>query len=106
MTDSMLGTCGMSANNNGPAWRRATAAVARSTAWAAILLFGTACLSAADAPPIDIQRAKQLNERVQKGEKLSPEDQAYLDRVREEVHRRQQQGDGKDQAGKSTKPGR
>ena len=46
---------------------------------------------AAQGEPLDIQRAKQLYQRVQNGEKLSPEEQEYLDRVRKEVRRRQQQ---------------
>jgi len=33
--------------------------------------------------PIDWQRARQLHEKRQRGEKLTPEDQAYLDRARQ-----------------------
>jgi len=56
----------------------------------------TADCMAADEP-IDPQRARQLMQRSQAGEKLSPEDQAYLDRVRQELQKRgkQKQGGGK-----------
>src|SRR5437763_753806 len=33
-------------------------------------------------PDIDINRVREIYERQQKGEKLSPEDQAYLDKAR------------------------
>jgi hypothetical protein len=78
--------------------------VARGIVCVAVLLCGLAWAGAADQQPLDVQRAKQLMERVQKGEKLSPDDQAYFDRVRQEIQRRQQQPkDGKGQPGK---PGR
>lgn len=44
----------------------------------AISLFG----QATDAP-IDWNRAKQLYQREQRGEKLSPEEQTYLDKAKE-----------------------
>src|SRR5436190_576264 len=46
---------------------------------------------AADPEPVDRNRAQQLFKRSQQGEKLSPEDQAYLDRakaVRQQTHGR------------------
>ncbi len=39
--------------------------------------------------PIDVERAKQLMRRSQAGETLSAEDEAYLQRVRQEIARRQ-----------------
>jgi dipeptidyl aminopeptidase/acylaminoacyl peptidase len=39
---------------------------------------------AAEPDRLDLQRAKQLNQRARQGEKLSAEDQAYLDRARAE----------------------
>ena len=46
----------------------------------------------AQQPPIDMQRARQLHQRVMSGEKLSPEDQAYYDRARQERARQQAGG--------------
>ena len=43
------------------------------------------------ADPIDFNKARALLERTQRGEKLSPEEQAYLDRARE-ARRQGQQG--------------
>jgi hypothetical protein len=56
----------------------------------AALLFGPllAPLHAADAPPIDPELGKQLMHKFQAGEKLTPEEQAYLDRVRQEIRNR------------------
>jgi hypothetical protein len=49
----------------------------------------------ANQPPIDIQRAKQLFQRAQQGGQLTPDEQAYLARARQEMQRRQQgQGGG------------
>src|SRR5439155_24897977 len=48
---------------------------------AALLL--TTLTFAAD-PPVDWNRARDLHQREQRGEKLSPEDQAYLDRAKAE----------------------
>ena len=48
-------------------------------------------MSAGAAEPmqnLDPARARQLMRRFQNGETLSPEDQAYLDRVRQEIRRR------------------
>jgi hypothetical protein len=70
-----------------------------------LLLCVVTALRAAEGQPIDIQRAKELYARAQKGEKLSPEDQAYLDHVKQEMRRRQQSGD-KQQPGQSGKKGR
>jgi len=74
--------------------RHAVRAATLSVAGAAILLCCTVRLGAAQEDPIDIQRAKQLYQRVQNGETLSPEEQDYLDRVRKEVQRRRQQKEG------------
>jgi len=41
-----------------------------------------------DTQPIDIERGKQLMRRFQAGETLTSEEQAYLDRVRAEIHKR------------------
>jgi len=106
MADSVFGTCGTAVQAKGPMRWHAVRTATRGVAWAAMLLCGTAWLGAAEGQPLDIQRAKQLYERVQKGEKLSPEDQAYLDRVRQEVQRRQQQGGEKSQPGQPAKKGR
>ena len=48
----------------------------------AALLLST--LAFAADPPIDWNRARDLHQREQRGEKLSPEDQAYLDRAKAE----------------------
>jgi hypothetical protein len=53
--------------------------------------------------PIDMQKARALHERVQKGEKLSPEDQAYYERAVQE-RQRQQQGKGQGDPTKKAVP--
>ena len=50
---------------------------------------GNSLLAEEQDPPLDWQRAQQLFQRSQKGETLSPEDQAYLERAK---RARQQQG--------------
>ncbi len=40
------------------------------------------------APPIDVQRGKALMRKSQAGETLTPEEQAYLDRVKQEIRKR------------------
>jgi hypothetical protein len=55
-------------------------------AWAAGSCLGLVCLAplnAQQASAIDWTRAQELHNRVQRGEKLSPEDQAYYDRARQ-----------------------
>ena len=56
--------------------------------------------------PIDWEKAKQLYQRSQAGEKLTPEEQAYLDRAKQE-HARQQGGTTPENkpAGGATPPG-
>ncbi len=51
---------------------------------AALILMVTTCATRADDPPIDWNRAQQIFQRSQRGEALSPEDQAYLDRAKAE----------------------
>lgn len=43
---------------------------------------------ASDEPPIDVQRGKQLMRKFQAGETLTPEEQAYLERVKREIRKR------------------
>ncbi len=43
---------------------------------------------ASEEPPIDVARGKQLMRRFQAGETLTPEEQAYLDRVKQEIRKR------------------
>ena len=43
----------------------------------------------ADEPPIDVPRAKELMQKSKNGETLSPEDQKYLDHVKQVIHERQ-----------------
>ncbi len=52
------------------------------------LIAGFTAAWAADEPPIDVERGKQLMRRFQAGETLTPEEQAYLDRVRQEIRKR------------------
>lgn len=47
---------------------------------------------AVEEAPIDVARGKQLMARFQSGEKLSAEEQAYLERVKQEMRRRAGQG--------------
>src|SRR5262249_55963279 len=42
----------------------------------------------AEEPPIDVPRARALMERAKSGVALSPEDQKYLDRVKQVIHER------------------
>ena len=63
---------------------RAGAALLVPLLLAAIL----AAARAADEPSIDVARGKQLMRKFQAGETLTPEDQAYLDRVRQEIRKR------------------
>jgi hypothetical protein len=48
--------------------------------------------------PPNVERAKQLMRKSQSGEKLSPEEAAFLDRVREDIRRRAAAGGGQPQA--------
>ncbi|MBL7040005.1 MAG: hypothetical protein ISR77_15315 [Pirellulaceae bacterium] len=43
---------------------------------------------AADEAPIDVARGKELMRKFQAGETLTPEEQAYLDRVKREIRKR------------------
>ena len=61
-------------------------------------------LFAADDGPIDMQKARGLYQREQKGEKLSPEEQAYLDRAKAERAKRGQQGGQQGQPGGHNAP--
>jgi hypothetical protein len=51
---------------------------------AMVLMFALAATLAAaqDAPPIDMQRARALHQRDQRGESLTPDERTYLDRAR------------------------
>ena len=60
-----------------------------------------AVLVAADESPIDVARGKQLMQKFQRGETLSAEEQAYLDRVRAEIRKR---AGGKAKAPAAAKP--
>jgi len=51
------------------------------------LAFGAVC-AADDAPPIDVARGKQLMQKFQRGETLTAEETAYLDRVKAEIRKR------------------
>jgi hypothetical protein len=51
-----------------------------------------ATLLAADGQSIDVERAKQVMRKFQAGQPLTPEEQAYLERVREELRRRRGEG--------------
>src|SRR5260221_5030646 len=42
----------------------------------------------AEEPPIDVPRAKELMQKSQRGETLSPEDQKYLDHVKQVIRER------------------
>jgi hypothetical protein len=106
MADSAFASCGTFSRKKGSLARRTVRVATLGLAGAIMLLCGTVRLGAGEGQPLDIQRAKQLFERVQKGETLSSEDQAYLDRVKQEVRRRQQQGGEKNQPGQPAKKGR
>ncbi|MCX7007580.1 MAG: hypothetical protein NTY53_10100 [Kiritimatiellaeota bacterium] len=66
----------------------------------AALAFGTAVV-AADEPPIDVARGKQLMQKFQRGESLTAEETASLDRVRAEIRKR---AGGRTKAPAATKP--
>ncbi len=97
MADLSTGICGTSRETDRPMVRRGVGIAALSVAWTAVLLCGAALVGAGEEQPLDVQRARQLYQRAQKGEKLSPEDQAYLERAREVMRSRQQQGGAKKQ---------
>ena len=46
-----------------------------------LLVASVVATQAADEPPIDVARGKQLMRKFQAGETLTPEEQAYLDRL-------------------------
>ncbi len=54
----------------------------------AMLFLSTCVLSAADEPPIDVARGRQLMERFKAGETLSAEDEAYFERVKQAIRDR------------------
>lgn len=58
-------------------------APARLPALAALLLGGISLFGQTTSAPIDWDKAKQLYQREQRGEKLSPEEQTYLDKAKE-----------------------
>src|ERR1039458_10248731 len=64
----------------GPAWLRTAAAI--------LAVLAGAALFAADEAPIDPVRGRALMQKYQRGETLTPEESAYLDRVRAEIRRR------------------
>ena len=64
----------------GPGWLKTAAAIL------AVLAGGA--LFAADDAPIDPVRGRVLMQKYQRGETLTPEESAYLDRVRAEIRRR------------------
>ncbi len=45
-------------------------------------------VSAEDSTPIDVQRGRQLMEKSRRGETLTPEEEAYLNRVKAEIRKR------------------
>ncbi len=45
-------------------------------------------MRASDEPPIDVARGKQLMRKFQAGAKLTREEQAYLERVKQEIRKR------------------
>jgi hypothetical protein len=56
---------------------------ARLLAFAALLLGAISLFAQSTNAPIDWDKAKQLYQREQRGEKLSPEEQAYLNKAKE-----------------------
>jgi hypothetical protein len=59
-------------------------------------------LRAQEDRDIDWNRARQLHQRVQRGEKLSPEDQAYYERARRAFNSRQNQNQPPPQGGRES----
>jgi hypothetical protein len=57
--------------------------IARLPALAALLLGGISLFGQTTSAPIDWDKAKQLHQREQRGDKLSPEEQTYLDKAKE-----------------------
>jgi len=76
--------------------RRGWGPAACGTVIAVLLLCSLAWGQAADQPPLDVQQAQQLFRRFNQGEKLSVDEEAYLERARREIRKR------REQAGKST----
>src|ERR1035441_3588555 len=64
----------------GPVWLKTAAAI--------LAVLAGAALFAADDAPIDPVRGRALMQKYQRGETLTPEESAYLDRVRAEIRRR------------------
>src|ERR1039458_7544966 len=63
-----------------PRWLRTAATL--------LAILAGAALFAADDAPIDPVRGRALMQKYQSGETLTPEESAYLDRVRAEIRRR------------------
>ena len=64
---------------------------------------GAAPQTSTAGPAIDWDKARQLHQRSQAGEKLTPDEQAYLDRAKQEMGRQQGQG-GKSPANNAPPP--
>jgi hypothetical protein len=58
-----------------------------------LIVWGMGRVRAQDQP-IDVERARALFQRVQKGETLGPEDRAYLERAKKEIRKRKGAGAG------------
>src|ERR1035441_1109957 len=81
----------------GPVWLKTAAAI--------LAVLAGAALYAADDAPIDPVRGRALMQKSQRGETLTPEESAYLDRVRAEIRRRIVQKRGTAPAAADTAPG-
>ena len=53
-----------------------------------LLVASVVATQATDEPPIDVARGKELMRKFRAGETLTPEEQAYFDRVRREIRKR------------------
>ena len=69
------------------------------TAAVMLAVLAGGALLAADETPIDPARARALMQKLRRGETLTPEESAYLDRVRAEIRRRTAQKRAADSAG-------
>lgn len=54
----------------------------KAFSWSLLFLCAALPVASAAEPPIDWQRAQQLHQRAQRGEKLTPEEQAYYERAK------------------------
>src|ERR1022692_3280958 len=74
-----------------PACRRGLPLALRFVlALACVLLTSGHAFAGDSSPPLDPERVRELMRRAQTGEKLSQEDQAYLDYAREQIRTRAQ----------------